>query len=555
MNPMNSPFERALLMALAVFSLVLPACGRTELDNQLIGQRCFQNSDCADDLTCLGRICVATGIPANNSANNDNNSTNNATNNANNTNNSNNVVDLCVDGPVTCIGDDLGVCERSAQGSEYGVIPCPDGTVCDDGACIGEDTFECPVPAFCEGETLAAICVIDDDGNIDIQVVECPDATFCQNGACVPEVRNECEPGERRCAGEQRFEICELGDDGSTFFVTRGCPIDSFCSDGECIGDCIDRDGDGFCSNVEPIDCRDDLARVFPGAEELCGNGVDDDCDGDADEGCGDCCPGGCGQGEFCRSCVCEPFDPGFCEYQNQPCDNFDSFENGFYCGDLFGTGEGRCIGVCFTNAADPDSTCPDPDSVCAFDQGNGQGICLPSCDLGLGCGDPSQGCLAFDSALGGGICVPANPNNQIGDACDPDLTFDCAGGALCIENGRPGPNGQRGVCQESCRPFAARDSGNPAQTDCNAGHCIPFSDSFGTCTQDNMFQEGEDCRPVNTTCGEDAVGCFPTQQNDRVCQRLCRLDRGNQDCNAGDTCFRIGQDDQNIGVCANLDP
>jgi len=44
-----------------------------------------------------------------------------------------------------------------------------------------------------------------------------------------------------------------------------------------------DGDGDGFtwCN-----DCRDDLPAVHPGAPEICGNQVDDDCNGVVDDGC-----------------------------------------------------------------------------------------------------------------------------------------------------------------------------------------------------------------------------------------------------------------------------
>ena len=44
-----------------------------------------------------------------------------------------------------------------------------------------------------------------------------------------------------------------------------------------------DRDGDGvrWCD-----DCRDDDPAARPGAAEMCGNGVDDDCNGVADDGC-----------------------------------------------------------------------------------------------------------------------------------------------------------------------------------------------------------------------------------------------------------------------------
>ena len=58
----------------------------------------------------------------------------------------------------------------------------------------------------------------------------------------------------------------------------------------------IDSDEDG---SPEEEDCDDTVAWRHPGAAEVCGDGVDDDCDGTADESCAplDGTKGGCGCG------------------------------------------------------------------------------------------------------------------------------------------------------------------------------------------------------------------------------------------------------------------
>lgn len=49
---------------------------------------------------------------------------------------------------------------------------------------------------------------------------------------------------------------------------------------------CLDNDGDGYNQNV---DCNDNNASINPDAEEVCGDGIDNNCNGEIDEGCSIC--------------------------------------------------------------------------------------------------------------------------------------------------------------------------------------------------------------------------------------------------------------------------
>lgn len=57
-----------------------------------------------------------------------------------------------------------------------------------------------------------------------------------------------------------------------------------------CDAACPDADGDGFLDAVcGGDDCDDNNAAINPGAEEVCGNGVDNNCNGVSDETCSTC--------------------------------------------------------------------------------------------------------------------------------------------------------------------------------------------------------------------------------------------------------------------------
>jgi hypothetical protein len=89
----------------------------------------------------------------------------------------------------------------------------------------------------------------------------------------------------------------------------------------------VDNDGDGFDSRN---DCNDSNPAVYPGASEICGNNIDDNCDGTADESCTACTDadgdGYSAEGDACGLVDCDDTDsavyPGAPEICNNSIDN-----------------------------------------------------------------------------------------------------------------------------------------------------------------------------------------------------------------------------------------
>lgn len=145
----------------------------------------------------------------------------------------------------------------------------------------------------------------DDDGygDVDEYVSSCQapvdyvvNNTDCNddNASIHPNATEECDGVDNDCDG----------------VIDEDCGTDNYYQDS---------DGDGYGNpsvyvkaKTQPVgyvldetDCNDANVNINPGEEEICGDGIDNDCDGIVDENCGDCdcdcdcdcnCGNGCGE-------------------------------------------------------------------------------------------------------------------------------------------------------------------------------------------------------------------------------------------------------------------
>lgn len=88
---------------------------------------------------------------------------------------------------------------------------------------------------------------------------------------------------------KDKINICHVTGNGTfnTISISPGA-LNAHLKHGDYV---LDLDGDGYtaigaCEGTMN-DCNDNNSTVFPGAAEICGDGIDNNCDGVIDEGCG----------------------------------------------------------------------------------------------------------------------------------------------------------------------------------------------------------------------------------------------------------------------------
>ena len=153
-------------------------------------------------------------------------------------------------------------CDEDADG---------DGVTKGDGDCDDKNNTVYPgAPELCDG--------IDNDcdGDVDEGCQTCTDADgdgYYAESGCGTAV--DCDDSDKYVYPGAE-ETCDGIDNNCDGDVDENCQT------------CTDADGDGYYAQSgcgTAVDCDDSDSAVFPGATEICGDGIDQDCDG-SDESC-----------------------------------------------------------------------------------------------------------------------------------------------------------------------------------------------------------------------------------------------------------------------------
>ncbi len=291
----------------------------------------------------------------------------------------------------------------------------------------------------------------------------------CQNGhlVCVPKHK----PSSEKCDGKDNDCNGQI-DDG----LSKKC----YTGPANTQGKGICKAGQSICINGHWSPCQNE---VKPKAQEICGNGQDDDCNGQIDDGCS---PQGCKEGEQ-RECYTGPSEKkgvGVCQSGHQTCHNGQ-----------WGSCEGEIL--------------PASKEVCGNnrdDDCNGQ--------IDDGC-SPAKECVDRD---GDGYMAGEHCQAKELDCDDNDKSVHPHAIEVC-------GNGKDDDCQGGDQPCGQKmpfgEQGCKKNEDCASGLCLDRND-ISICTKSCKTEE--EC-PDNYECLAATV-CWPTTKTQGNDQALCKTDK-----------------------------
>ena len=442
---------------------------------------------------------------------------------------------------------------------------------------------------------------------------ECEDADGdgYQNAACNSDPRNrgnDCDdnnpminPGRAEQCGNMLDDDCKGGDlpclancedrDRDGFGVGSGCygpdcndndanvnpwatdvctnTIDEDC-DGQftqCRTDCVDNDGDGYGNGGNGclgFDCNDNDPRIHPGARELPGDNIDQDCNG-SDLARGIACPGdrdGDGYGPMaiapCLGIDCDEGDPRVHQGRLDGCDNgvdedcsgADNICNPMMT--LCPDGRAPTIEIC--NSTDDD--CDGVTDECAR-RGHSciDGSCVGTARAPCGSDSECAASLNLYCNLDLRECrIKDGEACQDSGECSPTATCEvglCGSGAelLCYQS-------LSGPCEDGCDCASTYSCKNnrcvECQNDfsCNTDATRPVCSEGGFCVADVNFNftPADICE---NTCGEND-GLRDESDESWINDGYCD-EEGHPQNTSGASCAP-GSDCADCGVCVGCD-
>ncbi len=201
--------------------------------------------------------------------------------------------DDCDDGEVAMFPGNPEVCDgldNDCDGALPGDEMDDDGdgmTGCEGDCDDADDLTYDGAPEQCDGVDNDCDEIVDEDVDEDLD----GDGFNACQGDCDNEEPNVFPGADEVCDGVDSDCDGILPDDEQDGDGDGWLLCEDDCDDGDPDLNLDDVDGDGYSTCDDPEDCDDGDETVYPGAAEICDDGVDNDCDGltdDEQDGCDD---------------------------------------------------------------------------------------------------------------------------------------------------------------------------------------------------------------------------------------------------------------------------